>query len=201
MGMGYRNMCRFFMTEFFDVLITQYKARYYMRLDTDSIIFEPVQFDPFEVIAQNSYAYGYIGDIMDGGDDQGLTKYCLDYCHQKNINLKWRDKFINEYNSKTRSVYNNFEILDLTLIQQPQILEFIRDIDRTGSIYKYRWGDAPLRTFMLSMAVDRDKIYRFKNISYIHGAIFMQRFGAINSPYVEKEWCEDNNWIGITSKF
>lgn len=201
MGMGYRNMCRFFMTEFFETLITKYNAKYYMRLDTDSIIFEPVQFDPFEVIAHNKYVYGYVGDIMDGGDDKGLTEYCLNYCKEKNIQLKWKDKFIKENNYKTRSVYNNFEILNLELITNPVVLEFIREIDRTGNIYKHRWGDAPLRTFMLSMTTEREKIYRFRNISYIHGAIFMQRFGAINSPYVEKEWCENNDWIGTTLNF
>jgi hypothetical protein len=201
MGMGYRNMCRFFMTEFFETLITKYNAKYYMRLDTDSIIFEPLQFDPFEVINKGGYVYGYVGDIMDGGDDKGLTNYCLDYCKRNNIELKWRDKFIKENNYKTRSVYNNFEILNLNLIQQPKILDFIRDIDKTGNIYKYRWGDAPLRTFMLSMTVEREQIYRFRNISYIHGAIFMQRFGAINSPYVEEEWRDNNDWIGVTLNY
>jgi len=200
MGMGYRNMCRFFMTEFFEILIFKYKAKYYLRLDTDSVIFEPVTFDMFKVIDTGNYSYGYIGDICDGDNDNGLTDFCVEYANKNNLPLKWKDKYIVN-GIKTRSVYNNFEILKLDLFTIPEVINFIRTVDRTGNIYKYRWGDAPLRTFMLSMFVEREQIYRFKNISYIHGAIFMQRFGTISSLYIDQAWVENNDWIGTTLNY
>jgi hypothetical protein len=45
--------------------------------------------------------------------------------------------------------FNNFFVVDLSLYQQPKVLQYLTYIDRSGGIYKYRWGDALIQGMMV----------------------------------------------------
>jgi len=197
MGMGYRNMCRFFSTIYLNYL-TEYD--YYWRLDTDSIVFEPMYFDPFEYMKKNNFLYGYIGDTG-GPDAEKGGLFTHDYIKRNNITPQsWFNKiFFNDNPTlPERQIYNNFEIVNLNFLRQEKVLNYLKAVDQTGFIYKYKLGDAPIRTFTLGMFCPNNQIARFKNISYIHEAHFVQRLGAINSDYINKDWKNNDDWLGTT---
>jgi hypothetical protein len=57
--------------------------------------------------------------------------------------------------------YNNFFIMDMRVWRQENVQAMVEAIDRNGSIFYYRWGDAPLQTILMSLFAGPDKIERF----------------------------------------
>jgi hypothetical protein len=47
--------------------------------------------------------------------------------------------------------YNNFNIINVNIWNEPKIQEIINKIDEQGYIFYCRWGDAPLQTIILSL--------------------------------------------------
>lgn len=191
--LSYRNMCRFYTVEFYKHL-SEYG--FYLRLDVDSNILSEINFDVFEYLKTNNKRYGYIAEITEHPPVvKHLAKYITLYKNKNKIDDKFLSYLLDEkgeYNY--HQIYNNFEICDLSLFKEEQIQKFINNIDKSGYIYEYRWGDAPIRTFMLSLFVDRDQIHRFKDIDYSHQG-FKQIKGEIESEYVPSEWIEKNIFI------
>jgi hypothetical protein len=192
--LSYRNMCRFYTVEFFKHL-SDYD--FYLRLDVDSNILSKINFDVFKYLKDNNKRYGYIAEILEHPPVvKHLAKYITLYKDKFNV----EDKFLpflldkdGEYNY--HQIYNNFEICDLSLFKEEQVQKFINNIDRSGYIYEYRWGDAPIRTFMLSLFVDRGQIHRFTNIDYSHQG-FKQENGIIECEYIPEEWIKEKKFIG-----
>jgi hypothetical protein len=57
--------------------------------------------------------------------------------------------------------YNNFFVMDMNVWRQQKIQDAVEAIDRNGSIFYYRWGDAPLHTILMSLFAGPEKIERF----------------------------------------
>ena len=55
---GYHHMCAFFFSQIFDHPRLR-NVTYYMRLDTDSYIYGPACFDPFEAVHRRNVSYAY----------------------------------------------------------------------------------------------------------------------------------------------
>lgn len=53
--------------------------------------------------------------------------------------------------------YNNFFIIKTAFWKSENIKKIVQEIDKTGNIYYYRWGDAPLHTLIATLE-DKDKI-------------------------------------------
>ena len=59
--MGYRHMCRFHSGEIYkDPRLLKYD--WYWRLDSDSYLLSPINYDPFDYMAKNGYEYAYMCD-------------------------------------------------------------------------------------------------------------------------------------------
>jgi hypothetical protein len=95
-------------------------------------------------------------------------------------------------------IYNNFEVVNLKIFTEESIKNYLSELKRSGRIYEYRWGDAPLRTFMVSLFLEQNQIIRFDNIDYEHKP-FIQKSGKITSPITYKSMILQNNWIGINA--
>lgn len=174
-SVGYRSMCNFFFAEFFKYL-KDYD--YYCRLDTDSFLIDLIDFDPFEYMKKNKLLYGYIAEVYESPNAiKGIDEYLRESVGK--FDEKIRDNILfdgSKYN--LRCIYNNFEIIDLSIFDKPEVKTFIDDIVKSNNIFNYRWGDAPLRTILLSLFVDKNQIVRFKTIDYKH-QLFVQKKGCI----------------------
>lgn len=193
LGTGYRGMCRFNIINFFKHL-KEYE--YYWRLDTDSHILDEIKFDVFKRLKDNNKTYGYIAELPEHPPTiQLINPFLKNYMEKYNVKGKFIDYLLDKFgNYNYRMIYNNFEICRVDFHTTKENLNFIQEVDNTGYIYEYRWGDAPIRTLSLSLHLDRDKIYRFKDIDYQHQGFTIKK-GKIDCEYIPKEWIEKNDFI------
>lgn len=196
MGFGYRNMCNFFNSEFFTYLND---FDWYCRLDTDSYLLSNLKFDFFEFMEKKSLKYGYIGETNDDpGAVIGLGDFILDYITRFDIDLSRVNLLFDKSTYNLRMIYNNFEVVNLEIFKEESVINYLSELKKSGFIYQYRWGDAPLRTFMVSLFLEKNQIVRFDNIDYEHKP-FIQKGGKIESPITYKSTILQNNWIGINA--
>lgn len=67
--------------------------------------------------------------------------------------------------------YNNFEVALKDFFLSAPVLDWTRSIMESGGIYRYRWGDAPLRYLTIVIfARENQVIHRHKqDFDYCHG--------------------------------
>jgi len=171
--LGYQIMIRFWLKELFFLPVMQ-NYRYFMRFDTDSFIHTPINFDPFLVMKENNYTYGYRTIFK---DEAYVTVGMYDFLEayeRTHKTLAKRNKLDipppgEKRNKGTPMMYNNFEIVDIKRFKQPDIMEFVNAVDATNMIMTHRWGDAPLRYFEIMMCLDWNKeVWNFCNFTYEH---------------------------------
>jgi len=165
---GYRHMCQLFFSEIFSI-IKDYE--WYMRLDTDSFIESNINYDLFDYLSQHNKVYGYTAELAEWPPVViGLGEFFINLVRKHNLNKTFFDKLIENDRYNLRQIYNNFEIIKVSYIQSEFVRFLIKEVNKTGNIYKKRWGDSPLRTFILSLTVDNSKIHKFNDFDYIHDA-------------------------------
>jgi alpha 1,2-mannosyltransferase len=193
LGIGYRNMCRFNLCEFYKHL-KDYE--YYWRLDVDSHILSKINYDLFKYLKDNNKVYGYVAELPEHPPAiQLISPFIKNYVEKYNLKGKFLDYFLDKFgNYNYRMIYNNFEICKVNFHFTEENTRFINEVDKTGYIYEYRWGDAPIRTLSLALHVDRNKLHRFKDIDYQHQGFKIVN-GVIECEYIPKEWIEKDDFI------
>lgn len=155
--LSYGGMCTFFTKDIFEEMI-QMGYDYYMRLDDDSYLYSGFDENPFEFLRRENKVYGYCLKIKEPPHViQGLFDYI-----QKNSEASRDLSFDPPY----WIYYNNFEIVDVKKYRE-KTLEINQKIHESGGIYFWRWGDAPIRTILLSLFFTAEQVHEF-NISYEH---------------------------------
>jgi hypothetical protein len=56
--------------------------------------------------------------------------------------------------------YNNFFITKTDFWQRKDVQDLIQEIDKDGSIFYFRWGDAPLQSLIIMLLAGEDKVDR-----------------------------------------
>lgn len=165
---GYRNMCQLFFSEIYSY-IQGYD--WYMRLDTDSFIESPIEYDLFDYLDKNNKIYGYTAELAEWPPVViGMGEFFINLVIKHNLKPTFFDKLIENDRYNLRQIYNNFEIIKVSYFENEVVQLLMREVNKSGNIYKKRWGDSPLRTFILSLTVNNYKIHKFNNFDYIHGA-------------------------------
>jgi hypothetical protein len=172
----YRSMCYFWMKNFYKYT-KEYD--YVMRIDDDSIIEEPIKIDLFELMSNKDYIY--LSNILHldcSLCNYGMKEFFLKHYEDETVKIKelfvdhkisndspFFDNFkklyqkINneEYNENSVELsmpimyYNNFNIINVNIWNEPKIQKIVNMIDEQGYIFYCRWGDAPLQTIILSL--------------------------------------------------
>jgi mannosyltransferase len=149
---GYHHMCAFYAYQIFDHPRLQ-NVTYYLRLDTDSFIVEPICYDPIERTHSHNLSYAYIAT----SDDeawliQGLWMLVDAYAnHTEGVEERMQaNGFVwPEARGVPEKVaeltfpyfYNNFEIVRLERFRQPDVQRWLKEVASVPErIYKYRWG-------------------------------------------------------------
>ena len=150
------------------------------RLDDDSRLLGPdIDYDVFKFMKDNGLVYGYNLIINDFPQCvYGLWEAAENYTKL----LRMKGQFLGRWPQR-RTFFNNFEISDLSIWRTREYRGFLKYIDDLGGVYKYRWGDAPIKSLGLAMFVSSRKIYRFKHIGYQHPAVRIQ--GLHHTPTTE----------------
>jgi len=177
---GYHMMCAFFASEIFDHPRLR-DVTYYMRLDTDSYIFRPLCYDPFEIFHQRNRSYGYRAALTDPAevvvglwdltDEYAQTHPGIDERMQRNAfpwpNPRERGRMGDR---AYPGFYNNFEIVKLDAFRTAEVRAWLEEVKRVPErIYKYRWGDSPIRYATVYMFMDMEKdVEEYCGMEYWH---------------------------------
>ena len=160
---GYRHMCRFHSKLLYEQPVMRL-LDYAWRLDDDSELLYPIDFDVFQFMHQNDIEYGY--QLVTRDSEKcvvGLWDTARHYVIDNNITTQlfhqWWDTLV---------FYNNFELSKVSFWLSKQYQDYMEYIDQLGGIYYKRWGDAPTKSIAISMFMPRRKIYNFNCISYKH---------------------------------
>jgi len=165
---GYRHMCQLFFSEVYSY-IQDYD--WYMRLDTDSFIESSIDYDLFDYLDKNNKVYGYTAELAEWPPVViGMGEFFINLIRKHNVKSTFFYKLIENDRYNLRQIYNNFEIIKVSYFKNELVQLLINEINKSGNIYKKRWGDSPLRTFILSLTVESSKIHKFNDFDYIHDA-------------------------------
>jgi hypothetical protein len=152
---SYGGMCTFFTKDIFEILM-EMGYDYYLRLDDDSYLYEDFKENPFEKIRRENKSYGYCLKIKEGPHViQGLFPFIKQHVETDYV-----------FDEPYWIYYNNFEIVDIKRYYNDQIREISQKIHESGGIYHWRWGDAPIRTILVSIFLP-DEVMEF-DIDYEH---------------------------------
>ena len=173
--LSYRSMCRWWL-QHFPLHVREFE--YYMRLDDDSILHEPLANDPFQTAAAGGL--DYVSNLVHlehplnalGAVEAAERFFPSASVDRLAINCRAEDvvphaqfrTFLSElpdglvpgsYWRTLRSVmiyYNNFHIARPSVWASSPIREFFTDPRVTAGIYHLRWGDALLQTLAIAGA-------------------------------------------------
>jgi len=164
---GYMHMCRFFANEIFSQPILQ-DFEYYCRLDTDSYILSPVSVNVFEEAKSNNIKYGYINDsLLDSPNyTVGLWPLAQTFVNS-HPEIPTYSKLYSDIPER-RLYYTNFELCNIEWFQNPPWTMMFKDIDNSGGMYKYRWGDHIIRYIGVRLFVPPEQIKRITTVHYSH---------------------------------
>lgn len=158
---GYRHMCHFFANDIFlRPELADYD--YYMRLDDDSFILSPLTFNVFARM-RGGHRYAYRVILRDRphvcvGLGDVVARHFGESPHAG------RCKPPPPY----RCFYTNFEICDLAWFRGPEWQSYFAAIDRARGIWKYRWGDAPIRYYGVMNSLPPEAVLNLVEMHYHH---------------------------------
>jgi hypothetical protein len=212
----YRLMCYFWIKHFIKYVKD---FDYMMRLDDDSIIEEPIHMDLFELAKSKDINYmSNIIHIDCSMCNYGMKSFFSKELPEMSVKLKevfvdhkldnstphfnnfkelYKILYDKEYNSNEIELsmplmyYNNFCITKIGFWKSTDVQDIINKIDKNGSIFYCRWGDAPLQTIIATL-FDNSKISKieFKYSKRLQREAFIDNKGNIHS-YMPKTY--DNN--------
>ncbi len=83
--------------------------------------------------------------------------------------------------------FNNFHVSRVAFWSQPEVVEMIDKIDKNGSIFYLRWGDAPLQSIVAMLCSKPEQISRavFKYSKRLQREAFEDDAGEYHSFYPE----------------
>ena len=164
---GYRHMCRFHAGGVYEQPIVRSPGlEYGWRLDDDSVIRRPIDYDLFRVMRDGRYQYGY-RQINRGWSpvDYALWDAVDRYL---DVTPSLTPTFYRQWPKNAARYFNNFEVSDLRVWLSPQYRDYFNFVDRLGGIYYQKWGDAAIKTIAVTLFIPRDRTHRFTSIDYSH---------------------------------
>lgn len=197
-SLGYRHMCQFFFSE-----LRQYIKEYdwYMRLDDDSFIGSEINYNIFDYLENNNKVYGYVAEIPEWPSVViGVDDFFLKIIDEYKLTPYFLDKLLENNKFNLRHFYNNIEVVKLSYFEREDVKLLTKLVNESGNIYRWRWGDNLLRTFLLAITVDRKQIHKFEDFDYYHQWYKREKheevcFYTDYKLYLYNKWKKEG-WLG-----
>jgi hypothetical protein len=165
---GYRRMMHFFAIDVWRFLLHYGKEKgcmyeYIMRLDEDSYLHSPIEYDVFDYMKQHDFYYGF-----------RMCAYEMQVA--ENVWSMWRGKKnspepFRDFDPNMCGFYNNLFVAKLSFFQSSPVRKFLRFINKSGAIYRLRLGDLAIQSMTVYAFAPPEKIHRFLDFTYEHGTI------------------------------
>lgn len=170
---GYHHMINFWFKVVFDLPEIK-NSEYMMRLDSDSRLGGNWG-DIFQLMRRNNSVYMANFETLDYEYILPGTLKLKDlvngHVHRKKIQIQNPDNFKRAFNNDSvRTYWNNFEIVRTEFFRQENVTDWVNTVVESHGIYKYRWGDAPLRYLTLAMFAKPEQVLHRVNLGlgYCH---------------------------------
>jgi len=167
--LSYRSMCDFWTRKVFN--LDQVKSLdYYMRLDTDTLLY--TEMDAFEKMHATDSVYGYYNFHYDTHLGEFMNEFLNRYVERHNltpfhyINQTFEGMIFPNGYRKTPMFYTNLEICKISHFHSEDVRKFNDALDRSKGIYEYCWGDALTRWFQVMMFTS--KVHCFDDFEFIN---------------------------------
>ncbi|KZO99372.1 glycosyltransferase family 15 protein [Calocera viscosa TUFC12733] len=165
-------MCQFFFSGIFDHPRIR-SLDYYLRLDTDSFIVDQMSYDPISLLYQDDKKYGFVAVATDPPHvTEGFFPFVRAFAKRRPAVQAQMEKNGWQYpeNERAFAYQNNFEVVHIPSFQTPEVKGWVNAVNANPlRIYKYRWGDAPLRYAAVHMFFDVERdVEMFCDLPYYH---------------------------------
>ena len=166
--MGYRHMCNFQAYGIYETELKDYE--YYLRLDSDSYILSPIDYDLFAYMKENDLSYCYMRDeeIEVNEVAVDLWETTQDFIEKNDVDISHISPHLVNGKWGYNMFYNNFELSRVDTFRNPKYKAYYNHINSTGKIYYNRWGDAPIHWFGVRLFTPNDKVKAITDIAYQH---------------------------------
>ncbi|KAG7872513.1 hypothetical protein KL938_005337 [Ogataea parapolymorpha] len=125
----------------------------------------------------HKYAYAFALSILEYPKSIPLLfRHLKDY-----LLLAGKEALLHDESNYSRFVYDgttdsynlchfwtNLELGDLDVFRSQEYNEMFEYLDRQNGFFYERWGDAPVRSLILSLILKKGQIHRLADIGYIH---------------------------------
>jgi hypothetical protein len=157
---------------------------WHWRLDDDSVFLGPVGYDPFRLMKENGKRYGFNRILHDNENCVvGLWDAAKAFAAERGVDPAFLDNWDNGV-----VFYNNFEISHRSIWRDPVVRAFLEHIDQLGGIYYVRWGDAPIRSLAVALAVPETQLHFFSDVGYAHLPYHSNKPAALPPPLTGALW-------------
>jgi hypothetical protein len=185
---GYRHMIMFHSTWIHRYLFNPAHGysdvEFILRLDDDSSFSSPIGYDIFKMMEKNNLSYGFVTSVQDDPDCvRGLWNFTWDFLRNASNSLsKYRISeanldYFRDHWPEGSVIYNNFELSSAKIWKTPLWNDFMSAVNENGGVYRDRWGDAPLHTIYLLLAIPLSEVHAFSDLPYRHDP-FVNRIGT-----------------------
>lgn len=139
---------------------------YYWRFDEDSFLLERLAYDPFEVMQDHRYLYGYRSIVMNKPceDERELWRYTCEFAKRHRLPLRHLKKMCGDWLGRCRGryFYNNFEIGNVPFWRENGLYrEYFEKLD-----VRQAWVEGKVRTFACHLLLKPEEIHHFDDIGY-----------------------------------
>lgn len=166
---GYLHMIHFLVNSYYYPGTHMHLYDYCFHFDDESLWTKDIEIDFFEELNNhnrlvgsfNTYYYPSLGANQNVHDTtEGLFEFCLNYIKKYNITKK-NTKAYKAFESKENFYKDYFLITDSQIYNNnffklPEWKQWITEINRSGMIYKARWGDHELNGLFWAIHFDTD---------------------------------------------
>ena len=203
---GYRHMMRWYALKLYQYLRNEEEEQqqsidnksgkkchyeYVMRMDEESFLHSPIDYDVFAFMAEHGYDYGFRQCSFEMRHMKPLwNEYRKDRPDLQHIEREFLQAPVNN-NNKTADLcgfYNNWFIgrIDIFL-ENPSFLDWLEWMDNSGYIYRKRVNDLIIHTAGVYAFVPTHKIHRFLDFTYEHFTNYKKSgcplWGALSGGY------------------
>ena len=159
--------------------------RYIMRMDEESFLHSPIEYDLFGHMAQNDYYYAYRTCSY---EMNSMIQIFRNYTSRGRLRLgkKWSQS--RQFNGAHCGFYNNWFIGSLDFFQSDDVQHMLQWFDSRGYMYRDRLNDLVIQTGAVYAFCPTDKIHRFLDWSYEHFTLDKQGcplWGALTTGYMD----------------
>ena len=199
---GYRHMIRLFALDIWGLLASE-GYTWMMRMDEDSFLISPIEYNIFQFMQDEGYEYGYRLSAWEYGGPvraRGRPKFhafVRDFVQTRKLQPKWLMHTCTSRNMDNFSLaacgeiyipYNNWIVTRLGFWLSDSVQDYLRHINSSHNIYTERWGDHMIHATALQIFLDRARVHMFTDFAYEHT--------RCTSTQSTEPWCVESACTG-----